>query len=51
MNLSTGANTRLNTISKKISTGLAISKHVSHFIPFDTRVNMYNAMVMPYFNY
>ena len=26
-------------------------RRVSHFIPFDTRVNMYNALVMPYFNY
>ena len=41
----------INTISKKISTGIAILKCVSHFIPFDTRVNMYNALVMPYFNY
>ena len=38
-----------NTISKKIFTGLVILKRVSHFIPFDTRVNMYNALVMPYF--
>ena len=41
----------INTISKKISTGIAILKRVSHFIPFHTRVNMYNALVMPYFNY
>ena len=40
----------INTISKKISAGIAILKRVSHFIPFDTRVNMYNALVMPYFN-
>ena len=41
----------IHTISKKISAGIAILRRVSHFIPFDTRVNMYNAMVMPYFNY
>ena len=41
----------INTISKKISAGIAILKCVSHFIPFDTRVNMYNALAMPYFNY
>ena len=41
----------INAISKKISVGIAILKRVSHFIPFDTRVNMYNALVMPYFNY
>ena len=41
----------INTISKKISLGLATLKCVSHFIPFDTRVSMYNALVMPYFNY
>ena len=41
----------INTISKKISAGLAILKRVSHFIPFDTKVNMYNTLVIPYFNY
>ena len=41
----------INTISKKISAGLAVLKSVRHFIPFDTRVNMYNTLVMPYFNY
>ena len=39
----------IHTISKKISAGIAILRRVSHFIPFDTRVNMYNALVMPYF--
>ena len=41
----------IHTISKKISAGIAILRRVSRFIPFDTRVNMYNALVMPYFNY
>ena len=41
----------IHTISKKISAGIAILRRVSHFIPFDTRVNMYNALVMPYFYY
>ena len=41
----------INTISKKISAGLAILKRVSHFIPFDTKVNKYNTLVMPYFSY
>ena len=41
----------IHTISKKISAGIAILRHVSHFIPFDTRVNMCNALVMPHFNY
>ena len=39
----------IHTISKKISAGITILRRVSHFIPFDTRVNMYNALVMPYF--
>ena len=26
-------------------------KRVTHFMPFDTRVNMFSALVMPYFNY
>ena len=34
----------IHTISKKISAGIAILRSVSHFIPFDTRVNMYNAL-------
>ena len=41
----------INSISKKISAGIAILKRASHFIPFDTRVNMYKALEMPYFNY
>ena len=41
----------IHTISKEISAGVAILRRVSHFIPFDTGVNMYNALVMPYFNY
>ena len=45
MNLWTGTHT------KKTSAGIAILRRVSHFIPFDTRVNMYNALVMPYLNY
>ena len=35
----------------KISAGLAILKRASTTIPFDTRINMYNALVVPYFNY
>ena len=41
----------INATSKKISAGLAILKRVSTTIPFDTRMNMYYALVMPYFNY
>ena len=41
----------IHTIAKKISAGIAILRRVSHFIPFDTRVNMYNALVVHYFNY
>ena len=41
----------INATSKKISAGLAILKRVSTTIPFDTRMNMYNALVVPYFNY
>ena len=41
----------IHTISKKISAGIAILRRVSHFIKFDTRVNMNNALVIPYFNY
>ena len=41
----------INATSKKISAGLAILKRVSTTIPFDTRMNMYNTLVMRYFNY
>ena len=41
----------INATSKKISTGLTILKRVSTTITFETRLNMYNALVMPYFNY
>ena len=50
MNLWTGVHA-LIPFQKKISAGLAILKRVSHFIPFDTKVNIYNTLVMPYFNY
>ena len=39
----------IHTISK--IAGIAILRCVSHVIPLDARVNMYNALVMPYFNY
>ena len=41
----------INVISKKMSAGLAILKRVTTTMPFDTRMNMYDALVMPYFNY
>ena len=41
----------INATSKKISAGLAILKRVSPTISFDTRMNMYNALVAPYFDY
>ena len=41
----------INATSKKICAGLAILKRVSPTIPFDTRMNMYNALVVPYFDY
>ena len=36
---------------KKLSAGIAILERVSHFILFDTRVSIYNALLMPYFYY
>ena len=43
---------QINTISKKISAGLAIFKRVSPILPFDTRVNncTMHQLVMPSFN-
>ena len=42
---------RINDVIKKISAGLAALRHLSATIPFDTRINIYNALVTPYFNY
>ena len=39
------------SIGAHINAGLANLKRVSATIPFDTRMNMYNALVVPYFNY
>lgn len=36
---------------KEISAGIAILRRVSHFVQLDTKVKMYNALVMPYLNY
>ena len=42
----------IDVISKKKSGGLAVSvRRVSSIIPLETGINMYNALVMPYFNY
>ena len=41
----------VKVITKKISAGLTVLKRISPFTPFETRLNMYNALVMPYFNY
>ena len=37
-------------VTKKISAGLAVLKRISATIPFDTTINIYNALVTPYFN-
>ena len=41
----------INDVSKKIYASLAVLKRISAIIPFETRINIYNALVMPYFNY
>ena len=41
----------INDAAKKISAGLAVLRRISATMPFDTRVNLYNALVTPYFNY
>ena len=43
--------TAMKAITKKISAGLAFLKSIRPFILFDTRMSMYNALVMPCFNY
>ena len=40
----------VKVITKKISAGLIVLKRISPFIPFETRMNMYNALVMRYCN-
>ena len=34
-----------------MSAGLAVLRRVSHIIPLETRLNMFNALVLPYFSY
>ena len=41
----------VKVITKKISAGLAVLKSIRPFILFDTGMSMYNALVMPCFNY
>ena len=42
----------INDVTKKISAGLGVLRRISAIIPFDsTRINIYNALVTPYFNY
>ena len=41
----------INDVSKKISAVLALLKRISTIIPFETRINIYNALGMPYFNH
>ena len=41
----------MKVITKKITAGLTVLKRISPFILFETRMNTYNALVMPYFNY
>ena len=41
----------VKVITKKITAGLTVLKLISPFILFETRMNTYSAIVMPYFNY
>ena len=41
----------VKVITKKMSAGLAVLKSIRPFILFDTRMSIYNALVMPCFNY
>jgi len=38
-------------ISKKITTGLAILKRLGSILPLETRLCMYRALILPYFDY
>jgi len=41
----------IDTISKKISAGLAVLKRVTPVIPFETRVCLYRILILPFFDY
>ena len=41
----------IDAMSKKISAALAVLRRVSPIVPLKTRQNMYNALVISYFNY
>ena len=42
---------QIDQIVKKVSAGLAILKRARALVPRDTLINMYNALIIPYFNY
>ena len=42
---------QIDQIVKKVSAGLAILKRARALVPRDTFINMYNALVVPYFDY
>ena len=38
-------------VSKKIAVGLAVLTRIATIVPFETRVNIYNALAISFFNY
>ena len=42
---------QIDQIVKKVSAGLAILRRARALVPRDTLINMYNALVVPYFDY
>ena len=41
----------IDSICKKAGTGIGIMKRVKPFIPYETLLNLYNSLVLPYFDY
>ena len=43
--------THINSVSKKVSSGIAVLKKIKPFIPTSNLINVYKAVVEPYFDY
>ena len=41
----------INEIFKKIASGISVIKRIRYFLPFEMRLNIYNVLVQPNFDY
>ena len=41
----------IDSICRKVGSGIGIIKRVKSFVPYETLKNLYNSLVLPYFDY